>query len=101
MPDGFLDHQTKILGKKIRDRPVPYFFAQYFLSGDLSGRNNIPYFRACSIACTTFGLSGSSLLPKRATTFPERSTRNLLKFHEMEPLNSGFVSLPVRNLYSG
>src|SRR5262245_19319524 len=58
-------------------------------------------FSACSIVCTTFTLSGSSLLEKRATTFPERSTRNLLKFHEMPPANSGFVSLLVRNLYSG
>src|SRR5262247_4809944 len=59
------------------------------------------FFRACSIACTTFSLAGSSLLEKRATTFPARSTRNLLKFQEMAPPNSGFVCLLVRNLYRG
>src|SRR5262245_13248596 len=65
-----------------------------------SGRR-AQFFSACSIACTTFSLSGSSLLEKRATTFPARSTRNLLKFHEMAPPNSGFVCLLVRNLYRG
>src|SRR5262249_15445272 len=43
-------------------------------------------------------LSGSSAGPKRPTTLPLRSTRNLLKFHGISPANLGLVSFEVRNL---
>jgi hypothetical protein len=55
-------------------------------------------FKYFSIACVTASPSGFSLCEKRATTFPLRSIRNLLKFHGMSPAKCGFVSLLVRNL---
>ena len=43
--------------------------------------------RAFSTAATTFLSPGLSPEPKRATTFPSRSMRNLLKFQETAPGN--------------
>ena len=75
-------------------RPVRVFKTPSF-SGcrRASKRNNKfhagSYFSAryFSIAAVTSRLSGVSFDENRATTLPLRSTRNLLKFHDMSPAN--------------
>ena len=56
---------------------------------------------ACSMACTTSGDSGVVREPKRATTRPVRSIRNLLKFHVIAPLQLVVVAGSVSQRYSG
>ena len=46
-------------------------------------------------------VAGSTGVLKRATTFPSRPIRNFSKFQPIFPLNPGFDSSEVRNLYSG
>ena len=45
---------------------------------------------------TTSGESGVTLGSKRATGFPLRSKRNLVKFHLISPASLGSVDLSVR-----
>ena len=54
-----------------------------------------------SMAPTTSSETGAVEGEKRATTSPDRSTRNLAKFHWMSPGPSGPVGDCVRNSYSG
>ena len=49
------------------------------------------------MAVMTSGESGLVAGSKRAMGAPERSKRNLVKFHWMSPPNLGLVSLLVRN----
>ena len=48
-------------------------------------------FSSFSMASTTSGESGFTGDSNRATTFPCRSTRNLVKFHLMSPATAGFA----------
>src|SRR5271170_2993601 len=58
------------------------------------------YFASSALcrAATSFGSSGLVGLANRAITFPFRSTKNLLKFQMISPLNSPAVGASVRNL---
>ena len=50
-----------------------------------------------SMAATSAGSSGSTEGPKRATTWPSASTRNLVKFHLISPrMPSAVCSVKVR-----
>src|ERR1700677_224004 len=53
-----------------------------------------------AISAVICGESGVTSGSKRATTFPFRSTKNLVKFHLISPASAGFASL-VKYAYNG